>query len=474
MKRSNIIFTAWLVPMDYLMLILAGLAAYYIRTSQLVSQWRPVLFDLELPFFSYFVLLLIVAAFWLVVFALSGLYEMGKSRKPIEEFFKIAIASSAGLMAVIVYIFISGKLFNSRFIVLAAWMLAIFFVFFGRLALRFIRRYLVGNRDYGIERVLIIGNDKVTRELIEEIKNSPSIGMRLAAQIPIIDMEAVRKIMDRAEVDEVLLGEINGNSQNILELINFCQERRIDFKFVPNLFQTMTSNLEVDALGGVPVIEMKRTALDGWGRVVKRTIDIVFSAILFIVFLPIMAIIALAVKLDSAGPVIYKNLRVGPKKNFKVYKFRSFYFKYCTGGDYPNNQEADAFENQLIGEKNIRSGPVHKIGQDPRRTRVGRFLEKWSLDELPQFWNVLRGEMSLVGPRPHMPKEVSQYQKHQMKVFNIKPGITGLGQISGRSDIDFEDEAKLDIYYIENWSLGLDIKIMFKTPFVVLFGRHKS
>ncbi len=474
MKRSNIIFTVWLVPMDYLMLVLAGLAAYFIRISSLVSQWRPVLFDIELPFSSYFVLLLIVAAFWLVVFALSGLYEMGKSGGLVEEFFKITIASSAGLMAVIVYIFISGKLFNSRFIILAAWVLAIVFVFFGRLALRFIRRYLVGNRDYGIERVLVIGNDKVTRELVEEIKNFPGIGMRVVAQIPAVDMEVVRRIINQVEVDEVLLGEINGNSQNILELIDFCQEKRIDFKFVPNLFQAMTANLEVDALGGVPVIEMKRTALDGWGRVAKRIIDIVFSTILLVIFSPIMAIIALAVKLDSAGPVIYKNLRVGPEKDFKVYKFRSFYFKYCVGEDYPNNQEADILENQLIKEKSIRSGPVHKISGDPRRTRVGRFLEKWSLDELPQFWNVLKGEMSLVGPRPHMPKEVSQYQKHQMKVFNIKPGITGLGQISGRSDIDFDDEAKLDIYYIENWSLGLDIKTMFKTPFVVLFGGHKS
>jgi len=474
MKRSNIVFTALLLPVDYLMLVLAGVAAYFIRTSALVSQWRPVFFVIDLPFSEYLILVLTVAAFWLVVFALNGLYEMGRRIKFIEEFFKIVIASSAGLMVIIIYIFIRGALFNSRFIVLAAWVLAIIFVFFGRLALQFIRRYLVGNRDYGIERVLVIGNDKVTGELVKEIENSPGIGMRLVAQIPAVDMEAVRRIVNQAEVDEVLLGEINGSSQNILELINFCQERRIDFKFVPNLFQAMTANLEIDALGGVPVIEMKRTALDGWGRIAKRTIDIFFSTILLIIFSPIMAIIALAVKLDSGGPVIYKNLRVGPKQDFKVYKFRSFYFKYCTGEDCPNSQEADAFENRLIKEKSIRRGPVYKIGDDPRRTRIGRFLEKWSLDELPQFWNVLRGEMSLVGPRPHMPKEVSQYQKHQMKVFNIKPGITGLGQISGRSDIDFEDEAKLDIYYIENWSSGLDIKIMFKTPFVVLFGRHKS
>jgi lipopolysaccharide/colanic/teichoic acid biosynthesis glycosyltransferase len=148
--------------------------------------------------------------------------------------------------------------------------------------------------------------------------------------------------------------------------------------------------------------------------------------------------------------------------------------KYCTGEKYPHHKEASEFEDQLAREKNLKQGPVFKIGGDPRRTRVGRFLEKWSLDELPQFWNVLTGKMSLVGPRPHMPKEVSGYQKHHKKVFNIKPGITGLAQISGRSDLDFDEEAKIDIYYIENWSFGLDIKIMLKTPFVALFGKHKS
>lgn len=474
MKRSNIIFTALLVPVDYLMLVLAGMTAYFIRTSSLISQWRPVLFNINLPFSDYLILVLIVALFWLVVFASAGLYEMGKNRKPVEELFRIIIASSAGLMAIIIYIFIRGALFNSRFIVLAAWILAVVFVFLGRLMLRLIRRYLVSTRDYGIERVLIIGSDRITSDLIEEIKNSPGIGMRIAAQIPIVDMDAVRETVNEVEVDEILLGGINGNSQSILELMDFCQERRIDFKFVPNLFQAMTANLEVDTLAGVPVIEMKRTALGGWGRVIKRTLDIVFSIILLIVFLPIMAIIALAVKLDSAGPVIYKNLRVGPRKSFKVYKFRSFFLKYCTGEDYPNNAEADVFEDELARKKGMRKGPVHKIGQDPRRTRVGRFLERWSLDELPQFYNVLTGEMSLVGPRPHMPKEVSRYQKQHMKVFNIKPGITGMAQISGRSDIDFDDEAKLDIYYIENWSFGLDLKIMLKTPFVALFGRHKS
>jgi len=184
-------------------------------------------------------------------------------------------------------------------------------------------------------------------------------------------------------------------------------------------------------------------------------------------------VVAILIKLDSPGPIIYKNVRVGPKNDFDTYKFRSMKIEYCTGGQYDKTGAADSLENELIEKQSMRSGPVYKIADDPRRTRLGRFLEKTSLDELPQFFNVLLGEMSLVGPRPHQPKEVAKYERWHKKVFNIKPGVTGLAQISGRSEIDFDEEAKIDTYYIENWSLGLDFKILLKTPLAVLFRKSK-
>ena len=474
MKKSNLIFTALLVPMDYFMLFLAGISAYFIRTSDAISQWRPVLFNLNLPLGKYAGIVFLVAFFWLMIFTVSGLYKIRRINRPLEEFLKIVVACSAGLMAIIVYIFIKGEFFDSRFVILIAWILAILLVAFGRIFIRTIQRFLLFNYGWGAKRIVVVGNDKITQNIIRDIGNAPELGFVVSGKVEKLDLEALEKIVEENEADEILLGETNYPNGQIVELMDFCQEKQIDLKFVPNLFQAATTNIEIDTALAVPIIELKKTALTGWGKIAKRIIDFIIALICLIIFSPIMAIIALLVKLDSNGPIIYKNLRVGLDGNFDVFKFRSMQLKYCTGEKYPYHKEASEFEDQLAREKNLKQGPVFKISGDPRRTRVGRFLEKWSLDELPQFWNVLTGKMSLVGPRPHMPKEVSGYQKHHKKVFNIKPGITGLAQISGRSDLDFDEEAKIDIYYIENWSFGLDIKIMLKTPFVALFGKHKS
>lgn len=474
MKRSDLIFTAILLPVDFLMLVLAGLATYFLRTSQLISQWRPVLFNINLPFQRYFEIVLVVALFWIAIFALVGLYQIKRSNRLIDEFFQIATASSAGLMAIIIYIFIKREWFDSRFIILVAWFLAIIFVFFGRILIRKLQQYLIIKYGFGVEKIVIIGSDKVTKNLIQEIENLPELGFKIKAQIPSLDILSIKEAVENSEIDQILLGNINYPNEKILELIDFCQEKRIDFKFIPNLFQTLTANLEVETLLAAPIIELKRTALGGWGKIIKRLIDIFGSIFCLIIFMPLMAIIALIIKLDSFGPVIYKNERVGPKDNFKLFKFRTMYLEYCTGQDYLYHQPATIFEDKLAQEQSLRKGPVFKIINDPRRTKVGRFLERTSLDELPQFFNVLKGEMSLVGPRPHMPKEVAQYKKHHHQVFNIKSGITGPAQISGRSDINFDEEVKLDAYYIENWSLKLDLKILLKTPFIVLFRRHKS
>lgn len=474
MKRSDLIFTAILLPVDFLMLVLAGLVAYFLRTSQLISQWRPVLFNINLPFERYFELTLMVSLFWLVIFALAGLYKIKRTNKTVEEFFQIVIASSAGLMAIIIYIFIKREWFDSRFIILSAWSLAIIFVFLARVLIRKLQQYSIIKYGLGVEKIVIIGSDKMTKNLIQEIENLPELGFKIMVQIPSLDIPSIKEAVENSEIDQILLGNINYPNEKILELIDFCQEKRIDFKFIPNLFQTLTANLEIETLLAAPIIELKRTALDGWGKIIKRLIDIFGSIFCLIIFMPLMAIIALVIKLDSFGPVIYKNERVGPRDNFKLFKFRTMYLEYCTGQGYSYHQQATIYEDKLAQEQSLRKGPVFKIINDPRRTKVGRFLERTSLDELPQFFNVLKGEMSLVGPRPHMPKEVVRYKKHHYQVFNIKSGITGPAQISGRSDIDFDEEVKLDAYYIEHWSLKLDLKILLKTPFVVLFRRHKS
>ncbi|PIQ75352.1 MAG: hypothetical protein COT41_02295 [Candidatus Portnoybacteria bacterium CG08_land_8_20_14_0_20_40_83] len=473
MKRSELIFTAILVPVDFLMLVLAGLLAYGLRTSSLIAKWRPVLFSLNLPFERYFGLVLLVSLIWLAVFAVVGLYSMKRNNKLLEEFFRIVIATSAGLMVVIIYIFVKREFFDSRFLILAAWILTIFFVSWGRLAVRAVQKYLVGRYHFGVHNVVVVGGDGISEEIIHEIENRPSLGYYLIKYFKNLDMEEIRETVEGFSVDDIILANPDFSREKVLELIGFCEDKKINFKFVPNLFQTLTTNIDFDTLAAVPLIELKRTSLDGWGKIIKRIIDIFGGAFGIIIFSPVMAAIAVLIKLDSPGPVIYKNERVGPKNNFNTYKFRSMKIEYCTGNGYDKSGQADSFENELIEKQSIRSGPVYKIADDPRRTSLGRFLEKTSLDELPQFFNVLVGNMSLVGPRPHQPKEVAKYERWHKKVFNIKPGVTGLAQISGRSEIDFDEEAKIDTYYIENWSLGLDFKILLKTPLAVLFRKSK-
>lgn len=453
------------------MLVLAGLVAYGLRTSSLIAQWRPVLFNLNLPFERYFSLVLIIALFWVGIFALSGLYKIRRSNRIWEDFVRIVIAASAGLIGVIIYIFVRGEFFDSRFLILGTWILAVFFVSWGRMLISILQKYLVSYYRLGVHNVLVIGGDGISEEIIREIKSRPSAGYHLVRYFSQLEMEQIREVVGEETIDDIILANPDFPRENILGLVDFCEEKRLNFKFVPNLFQTLTSNAEFDTLGAVPLIELKRTALDGWGKILKRIIDILGAFVGLVVFSPIMLIVAVLVRLDSRGPVIYKNERVGQKGIFNTYKFRSMKIEYCTGSQYDKNGDANRLEDQLAVSQSGRRGPVFKIKNDPRRTKVGVFLEKTSLDEFPQFFNVLLGDMSLVGPRPHMPKEVARYEKWHKKVFNIKPGITGLAQISGRSEIDFDEEAKLDTYYIENWSLVLDFKILLKTPLAVLFRK---
>lgn len=473
MKRTDLIFTILLVPLDFLMLVSAGVAAYFLRLTPFLRDVWPVLFEDELPFRRYALLLFIAAAMWIGIFALSGLYRTKQKKLP-EEMFQIVVSASLGAMSVVLLMFFRNELFNSRFLVVASWTLAILFVIFGRIFMRLAKSFLVSRFDWGIHKVLVVGSDKMSGWIIRELEEKRGLGLRVFGHIPAIDMKAIEKAVGNPKVEEIMLSSLEYPKEQIIDLINFCHENNLTFRFAPNIFHTLTAHTEIDTMGGVPLVEIKRTKLDGWGRVVKRGADFVGSTLGIVVFTPLMALIAVLVKLDSAGPVVYKNKRVGPNGEFYVYKFRSMKLEYCTGEEYANHEEASRFEDEIVQELSKRRGPVFKVLNDPRRTRVGRILERTSLDELPQFFNVLKGEMSLVGPRPHMPKEVVGYARHHKRVFNVKPGITGLPQISGRSDIDFDEEVKLDTYYIENWSLMLDFIIMVKTPFVMLTKKHKQ
>lgn len=465
MKKSELIFSAILVPLDFLMLLSAALSAYFLRFSAL-TDIRPVI--LEWPFQNYLKISLVVAFVWLIIFALAGLYSIGGLRRLIDELTRVFLACSTGIMAVIIFVFFKRELLTSRFIVLAVWGLSIITVNLGRLLMRGIQ-HLLFKKGVGVHRVVIIGNENTTDNLVAEMHRSPALGYKVVGRFVDFDQsvkQQIEEIAERKGIDEILLSNPALPREKILELLDFANAKHWVFKYAVDLLEAQSTNLEVNMLAGIPIVEIKKTPLDGWGKIVKRVFDFVGALLLIILFSPLMLLIVLAIKLESRGPIIYKNERVG-QKNFKIFKFRSMYLKYCTGNEY-GGEHALQYEEKLINEKSERQGPVYKVLADPRRTKVGCWLEKTSLDELPQFFNVLFGQMSLVGPRPHQPREVEQYQKHQKRVLDIKPGVTGLAQISGRSDLDFEEEVKLDTYYIENWSLKLDLQILFKTPWAVL------
>ncbi|MBU1136745.1 sugar transferase [Patescibacteria group bacterium] len=459
MKKAELVFTAILPPLDFIMLFLAGIAAYFLRTNPLVSQYRPVLFHLNLPFSRYLALIITISVFMLFVFALVGLYRIRLQRILLDDFFKIVIGVSAGIIGLVFYSFVRLELFDSRFLIVIGWAIAITFVSFGRFVVHRWQRHLMRKHNFGLRRALVIGTDGVSQKIVNYIKSQPILGYQLATNLDKLDLDAIRKKVKNLGVEEIILADSDWPKEKILELINFCDDYHLTFKFVPNLFQTLTVNTSVETLGDVPIIELRRTALNGWGRIIKRVVDFIGALIGLIVLSPFFALVAVFIKWDSRGQVLVQLKRVSQGKEFQLYKFRSM---------------IDGAEKLKPGlqEKNERKdGPLFKIKNDPRVTKVGRVLRKYRLDEFPQLINVLKGEMSLIGPRPHQPDEIAWYQKHHKKVLAIKSGMTGFAQISGSSDLPFEEEIKLDTYYVENWSLIMDLKIFLRTWLVLLKDR---
>jgi exopolysaccharide biosynthesis polyprenyl glycosylphosphotransferase len=471
MKKIELFFSFLLVPLDFAAIMLAGISAYYIRFAQITTEIRPVIFSL--PIGQYLQILFIIAFCWIIIFALSGLYNIKGNKKFLEEVYRIFEACSTGLVLVVILIFFFRELFSSRFIVLAAWLLAIVFVIFGRFLVRQIQRQLF-RYGIGTHKVVIIGSSKTTDVLLNLFSSQRSYGVEIVKRLRDFTIETAQELeefLKIKEVDEVIQTDPNLSKPEVLRLYDFTDEHHLTFKYVADLLDAKVLKTEVSEIAGLPVVEVKKTPLDGWGRIIKRIFDIFASGFLILLTSPVTILTAIAIKLDSKGPVFFSELeggkpvyRVGQSgKLFKYFKFRSM----IDGAHRYRNDPKFLAENV-----NLRVGtPMMKFQNDPRITRVGRFIRRFSIDELAEMFLVFKGDMSLVGPRPHLPEEVAKYEQSHKKVLTIKPGITGLAQVSGRSDLTFEDEVKLDTYYIENWSLILDLSIVLRTPLAVLRSR---
>jgi len=468
-KRSEIYFSAIQLPVDFLMIVLASLSAYAVRDVPQILALRPKLYTVD--FIDFLQVTLMVAPLFLVVYAIEGLYTMRVTRTPLSEVFKVFRATSLVLVLVIVTIFLKREWFSSRFIILAGWSFAVFYVTIARYFIQRVQRYYLTKKGVGVHRILLIGTNGKIEQLKSLFATRPELGYVAVGQVETVSLHAIKDIREAHGLDEVMVCDPSLTDDEQQKLLDYCQINNITLKYLPTTRET--SRFTMSIFNGEPIIEFQHTPLDGWGKVLKRVYDLVAGSILTLIFSPVMLMIALLTKLeDPAGPIIYTNERIGENgEKIPVFKFRYMQWKWCINKDNPNFEAALEYEKQLIAERSVRQGPLYKIKDDPRKTKVGAFIERYSLDELPQFFNVLRGEMSLVGPRPHQKREVEKYSEYHRRLLTIKPGVTGMAQISGRSDLAFEDEYRLDVFYIENWSLWLDVLVCLKTVGALLRRR---
>ncbi|MFC1632671.1 sugar transferase [Patescibacteria group bacterium] len=474
MKKSELYFGLALIPLDYAMLLLGAFIAFWLRQNNFFG----LLMDagtVEPETFT--ITVLITSLLALVVFGLARLYRLKSKRSNRRELSRVFMAVSAAAMLFIVYIFFRKEIFEtSRFLVLATWFFSMFTVALARLFIFWLQKALF-KKGIGVHRVVIIGDNPQARRLEMLLTKYKHYGYQVVGRITSQDGERIIQQLDEIQkkmrIEELYLMEQTLDLEDLQMVTEYVQRYGIAYKLSPNILETRSSRLWMDMVAGVPVVEVRQTPLVGWGKINKRILDIIGALFLIIITSPIMLAVALAIKLTSRGPVFYKNERVGIKGElFDTYKFRTMKTEFCVWNENQDKEKALEIEKKLIAEKSKREGAVYKILDDPRRTKVGVFCTKTSLDELPQFFNVLKGDMSLVGPRPHQQREVEKYKEKYKRLLTIKPGITGMAQVSGRSDLDFDEEAKLDIFYIENWSIGLDYAILLKTPLVILFNRH--
>ena len=459
MKKANFIVNIALVPIDFIVVFLGALSAYFLRFSESIEEIRPVFY--EMPFSDFVNLALEMAVLAVIVFAFNGFYAM-QDKKLARELTKIVTGVSTMGVIVVLAIFWQRELFSSRFIIIFSWIIIIIYLFISRVIVFLIRNYFL-KRGYGLSKIIVIGTADSRKIIVDTYNNNRQMGFEIAAEFAsLADLENSYEIKEKIKfkkIDAIIQTDSNIDKDQALNLLTYCQENHLDLKYAASLFQTQSLHLNMNSIAGVPIVEIQGTPLDGWRRVYKRIFDILISGWLLLLLLPIFIIVSLVIKLNSKGPIFVRLERVGARgRLFKMYKFRSMI------------KGAHKMKAEVLKYNERSDGPLFKMKDDPRVTKVGKFLRRSSIDELPQLVNVLLGTMSLVGPRPHEPEEVDKYQRGYKKLLSIKPGITGMAQVSGRANLAFSEEAKLDVFYIENWSILLDLIILLKTPIAVIRG----
>lgn len=462
--RSTSQIPRWVIILTDLLLINAAFAlGYYLRYEvQLLRAVDPVNF---VPYRSYMILQVGYTLTLAFTLKLDGAWNLRRSSSWLDEVYRIINGTTTGMAVVLVLIFGVRPLAFSRLLFLYVSVLTVLFLSLSRLLKRSIESHR-RRRGIGVDRTLIVGSGEVARAVMRTLVARPELGYQMVGFVDLHPAQAggaigrfpllgglsdLPQLLPEHGISEVIITIPSNHRRKIQSIIRHCRLAGVRARIVPDFFQLSLNQVDVDTLSGIPLLGVRETPFGGGPRLVKRVIDVLVAGLGLIILSPILAAVAIAIRLDSEGPTLFRQERLGEKeKPFEVVKFRSMRL----GADD---------EKEALMDRNEADGPLFKIKDDPRLTRVGKFIRRTSLDEVPQFINILRGEMSMVGPRPPLASEVEKYESWQRKRLSVKPGLTGLWQVSGRSDLPFDEMCLLDIYYIENWSLWLDIRIILKT-----------
>ncbi|MDX9752494.1 MAG: undecaprenyl-phosphate glucose phosphotransferase [bacterium] len=459
MKDQYIFPFLILLAVDFSILSLSFVASYFIRNYTAVAAILPPAHGIIPPLMPYIQLSLFIALLGVVVFDRFGFYayRIGLDRR---------VRSSSMIIAItVIYIFLMAFLFNysggfSRLTVALALPVSCTSIVFVQHALRRLQFVLV-KKGIVFMKTVLIGREARCLDMIQKIQevhgsqyqilgyispdeNGDPLGK--PTSIPLLgDLNALSELLDKKYIDNVIIALTQKENGLVPKLIKLCDERKVAYQIVPDIYDEVSRYIGVNEVSGLPFLPLGETPLCGFGRILKRSMDCLIAAVALIVSSPIIFTVALLIKLDSKGPVFFVQERVGNDgRKFNIYKFRS-----------------------MIDEAERDTGPKWATANDPRTTRVGRLIRKYNLDELPQFLNVLIGEMSLVGPRPERPYFVDKFKEqipHYMRRHMVKAGITGWAQVNGlRGDTSVVKRTKYDLYYVQNWSLWFDLKILLKT-----------
>lgn len=448
--------------------IIAGFRlAYFVR------------FELALPFFItdvipttpfYLVLVLVLIPLWLAIFATSGVYQQRNLLGGTREYERVFRATTVGMMVVVVAGFLAPDFVIARGWLLLAWLLTFLLTAGGRFWFRRLI-YSMRRRGYFLRPTIIVGNNEEGRLVAEQLRLWRTSGLDVIGAVgslgaggddlPVLgELADLEDLVDRYNVGELVLATSALSREQMLQIFEkFGMAERPNLRMSSGLFEIVTTSLDVHDIGFVPLVSINKVRLTGTDRAMKFLLDYALAVPGLILISPFLLMIAVLVRLDSTGPVIHRRRVMGVNgRQFDAYKFRTMQL---------NGDELLADRPELRDELAMN----HKLKDDPRVTRIGRVLRRFSLDELPQLFNVLKREMSLVGPRMIAPDELAKYEKWGLNLLTLPPGITGLWQVSGRSDVSYEDRVRLDMHYVRNWSLWLDLQLLVQTVPAVFRAR---